>query len=64
MLHVREVLMLIHVQLLRPGLWLPRAEIKTVTDKFIFIVDLSLLCAIPALAEKKLPKNIENEYWK
>jgi len=53
--------MLIHVQLLQPGPQLPRAETKTMTDKFIFIVDLNLLCAIPGLAEKKLLKPTENK---
>lgn len=31
-------------------------------DKFIFIMDLNLLYAIPGLAEKKFPRNIENKY--
>lgn len=42
--------MLIHVQILSSGPWLPSAGIKTVPDEFIFIMDLNLLCAIPGLA--------------
>lgn len=63
MLHVHEDLMLIHVQILRSGPWLPSAGIKAVADEFFFIMNLNLLSAIPGLALKKFRKNIENKYW-